>query len=73
MAHTIDTLKLFDDLKESFTEEQAHKLSVIFKPIFEIETAWAQEVEARVAAFDRGETRADAAEDVFAEARRLIR
>ena len=31
MAHTIDTLKLFDDLKESFTEEQAHKLSVIFK------------------------------------------
>ena len=42
-------------------------------PIFEIETAWAQEVEARVAAFDRGETRADAADDVFAEARRLIR
>lgn len=26
MAHTIDTLKLFDDLKESFTEEQAHKM-----------------------------------------------
>jgi putative addiction module component (TIGR02574 family) len=39
----------------------------------EIETAWAQEIEERVAAFDRGETQAYAAEDVFAEARRLTR
>jgi putative addiction module component (TIGR02574 family) len=42
-------------------------------PLSEIETAWAQEVEERVAAFDRGETQAYAAEDVFAEARRLTR
>lgn len=35
-----------------------------------IETAWAQEIEERVAAFDRGETKTYAAEDVFAEARR---
>ncbi|TVR34737.1 MAG: addiction module antitoxin RelB [Spirochaetaceae bacterium] len=42
-------------------------------PIAEIETAWAQEIEERVAALDRGETQAYAAEDVFAEARRLIR
>jgi putative addiction module component (TIGR02574 family) len=40
-------------------------------PISEIETAWAQEIEERVAAFDRGETQAYAAEDVFGEARRL--
>jgi putative addiction module component (TIGR02574 family) len=40
-------------------------------PLSEIETAWAQEIEERVAAFDRGETQAYAAEDVFAEARRL--
>ena len=39
----------------------------------EVETAWAHEIEARVAAFDRGETQAYAAEDVFAEARRLSR
>ena len=42
-------------------------------PLSEIETAWAQEIEERIAAFDRGETEAYAAEDVFAEARRLTR
>ncbi len=42
-------------------------------PLSEVETAWAQEIEKRVAAFDRGETQAYAAEDVFAEARRLTR
>ncbi|MBI5612927.1 MAG: addiction module protein [Gammaproteobacteria bacterium] len=42
-------------------------------PLSEIETTWAQEIEERVAAFDRGETQAYAAEDVFAEARRLTR
>ena len=42
-------------------------------PLSEIETAWAQEIEERVAAFDRGETQAYAAEDVFAEVRRLTR
>jgi|AntRauTorckE6833_2_1112554.scaffolds.fasta_scaffold354832_1 hypothetical protein len=40
-------------------------------PFAEIETAWAKEVEERVAAFDRGETQTCVAEDVFAEARRL--
>ena len=42
-------------------------------PLSEIEMAWAQEIEERVAAFDRGETQAYAAEDIFAEARRLTR
>lgn len=42
-------------------------------PLSEIETAWTQEIEERVATFDRGETPAYAAEDVFAEARRLTR
>lgn len=42
-------------------------------PLSEIETAWDQEIEERVAAFDRGETQAYAAEDVFAEARHLTR
>jgi putative addiction module component (TIGR02574 family) len=42
-------------------------------PLSEIETAWAQEIEERVAEFDRGETQAYAAEDVFAQARGLTR
>lgn len=42
-------------------------------PLPEIESAWAQEIEDRVAAFDRGEMRDYAAEDVFAEARRTPR
>jgi putative addiction module component (TIGR02574 family) len=39
----------------------------------EIESAWAREIEDRVAAYDRGETHSYAAEDVFAEAQRLSR
>ena len=39
----------------------------------EIESAWAEEIERRVAAFDRGEIASHAAEDVFAESRRLSR
>ncbi len=39
--------------------------------VSEIETAWAEEIERRVAAFDRGEICSYAAEDVFADARRL--
>jgi putative addiction module component (TIGR02574 family) len=42
-------------------------------PLSEIETLWDREIEARVAAYDRGETQTYAAEDVFAEARRLSR
>jgi len=40
-------------------------------PLSEIEAAWAQEIEERIAEFDRDETQAYAAEDVFAAARRL--
>mgnify|MGYP006193488501 CR=1 FL=1 len=42
-------------------------------PISEIEEAWAQEIESRVAAYDRGELKTISAEEVFAEARRLAR
>ena len=41
--------------------------------ILEIEAAWQQEIESRVAAYDRGETQTFLAEDVFAEAKRLTR
>jgi putative addiction module component (TIGR02574 family) len=48
-------------------------LESLHSPISDIEAAWAQEIEDRVAAFDRGDMPAYAAEDVFAEARRLSR
>mgnify|MGYP001574874521 CR=1 FL=1 len=48
-------------------------LESLQSPLSDIEAAWAREIEDRVAAFDRGEMQAYAAEDVFAEARRLSR
>lgn len=42
-------------------------------PVSEIEAAWDQEIESRVAAYDRGELKTVSAEEVFAEARRLAR
>lgn len=40
-------------------------------PLAEVEAAWAKEIERRVAAHERGEVETFAAEDVFAEARRI--
>ena len=40
-------------------------------PLSEIEAAWEKEIECRVAAYERGEVETFAAEDVFAEARRI--
>ena len=65
-------------------EEQAHALNAeerakraesllesLYLPLSEIEAAWAEEIEQRVAGFDRGEIPVYPAEDVFAEARRI--
>ena len=41
------------------------------EPIAEVEAAWEGEIRRRVEAFERGEVEAFAAEDVFAEARRI--
>jgi hypothetical protein len=35
MAHVIDTLELFDELKSSFTEDQAHLLSKALRQVEE--------------------------------------
>ena len=40
-------------------------------PLSEIEAAWDIEIERRIAAYERGEVETFAAEDVFAEARRI--
>jgi putative addiction module component (TIGR02574 family) len=68
-------------------EEQARKLapedrarlaealleSLQSAPLADLQAAWAREIEARVAAYERGESEVFAAEEVFAEARRLAR
>ena len=48
-------------------------LESLHEPLSEVEAAWNLEIEARVAAYDRGEMQTFAAEDVFAEARRISR
>ena len=42
-------------------------------PLSEVEAAWNREIEARIAAYDRGDLQTIPAEDVFAEARRNTR
>lgn len=56
-----ERFRLVDILLESLHEP----------PIAEVEAAWTREIERRVAAFERGEAKTIAAEDVFAEARRI--
>lgn len=72
----------FSDLEQQARaltpEERARLAEVLLEslketPLSEIESAWSQEIEERVAAYDRGELQAFAAESVFAEARRLTR
>ena len=58
-------------------EERAHLAEVLLESLHdtslsEVESEWQREIERRVAAYDRGEVQTYSAEDVFAEARRLI-
>jgi putative addiction module component (TIGR02574 family) len=57
-------------------EERAQLAEVLLESLHkgsspEVEAAWDQELEARIASYERGEAKAVPAEDVFAEARRL--
>ena len=72
------SLKQIEEQARALSAEDRAKLAEamlesLHAPLSEIESAWAEEVERRVAAFDRGEIPAYAAEDVFAEARRMSR
>jgi putative addiction module component (TIGR02574 family) len=60
------------------TEDRAKLAEILLEslhvpPLSDIQAEWAREIEDRVAAYDRGEIQTYAAEDVFAEARRLSR
>ncbi|MFZ1624898.1 MAG: addiction module protein [Gammaproteobacteria bacterium] len=73
------SLKNVTQLARALTVEERAQLaetlleSLQIPPLSDIEALWDREIEARVAAYDRGETQSYAAEDVFAEARRLSR
>jgi len=73
------TLKQIEEQARALTPEERAKLaealleSLRDTPIAEIEAAWDREIESRAAAYDRGELETISAEDVFAEARRLVR
>lgn len=72
------SLKQIDDQARALAPEERAKLAEsmlesLHSPLADIETAWAEEIQNRVAAFDRGEIPTYPAEDVFAEARRIAR
>ncbi len=73
------SLKDLEQMARALAAEERAQLadsllaSLQVPPLSDIETSWDREIEARVAAYDRGETQTYAAEDVFAEARRLSR
>lgn len=74
-----DALKELEKRAKSLTAEERAQLAEVLleslqeAPLSEIEAAWEREIEARAAAYDRGELQTISAEDVFAEGRRLAR
>jgi putative addiction module component (TIGR02574 family) len=72
------SLKQIEEQARALSAEERAKLAEtmlesLHPSVSEVATAWAEEIERRVAAFDRGEISSYAAEDVFAEAHRLLR
>lgn len=73
-----DALKELESKAKSLTADERAQLaeflleSIQEPPVAEIEAAWDREIEERAAAYDRGELQTISAEDVFAEARRLL-
>lgn len=73
------TLKELEQQARALAPEERARLaeslldSLRDAPIAEIEAAWNREIEARAAAYERGELETISAEDVFAEARRIAR
>jgi putative addiction module component (TIGR02574 family) len=72
------SLKQIEEQARALSAEDRAKLAEsllesLQLPLSDIEKAWAEEIEQRIAAFDRGEISAYPAEDVFADARRLSR
>ena len=59
-------------------DDRAHLVEILLESLFdssipEIEREWEQEIENRVAAFDRGELQTHPSDEVFADARQMVR
>jgi putative addiction module component (TIGR02574 family) len=72
------SLKQLEEQARNLSAEERAKLAQLMleslhTPVAEVESAWSDEIARRVAAYDRGEIPSYPAEDVFAEARRLLR
>ncbi len=72
------SLKQLEEQALGLNAEERAKLAEVMleslsAPLAAVEEAWAHEIEQRVAAYDKGEIPAYAAEDVFAEAKRLAK
>ena len=69
--------ELEEQIRHLPAEDRAKLIEILLESLHspdpDTEAEWTREIEERVAAFDRGEVPAYAAEDVFAEARRLAR
>jgi putative addiction module component (TIGR02574 family) len=69
-------LEQIEDRARALNHEERAKLAEsmlesLHEPIADVESAWVEEIEMRVAAFDRGELPSYPAEEVFAEANSL--
>ena len=78
LGHMKSELEQIEDRARTLNAEERAKLAEsmlesLHEPLADIESAWAEEIERRVEAFDRGELPSYPAEDVFAEARRSKR
>jgi putative addiction module component (TIGR02574 family) len=75
MSASLEMIK--EQARALTVEERAELVEILLEslhsPLSGIESAWAEEIEQRIAAYDRGEIAAYAAEDVFADARRIAR
>ncbi|SEA61312.1 addiction module protein [Alkalimonas amylolytica] len=72
------SLKQIEEQALGLNSEERAKLAEVMleslsPALTEIEAAWQLEIEKRVAAYDKGEMPVFAAEDVFAEAKRIVR
>lgn len=71
-------LEQIEDRARALSPEERAKLAEsmlesLHEPLADVESAWAEEIERRVDAFDRGELPSYPAEDVFAEAPLAVR
>jgi putative addiction module component (TIGR02574 family) len=68
--------ELAEQARKLSAEERSRLVDLLMEtlrepPLADVEAAWAEEIARRVEAFERGEVETFAAEDVFAEARRI--